>query len=406
MAKKSIKAGNGEGSIRKTKNGKWEVRFTKSYDPVTRKQKMGSKTFDKKADAIEFKLQVLNSINDGTYVSPNKQTVREFLIFYMQTYTMHMSPLGRKAYEDRIRIHIVPFLGDVPLCKLTREKVQEFANHLITKKSKLGKPLSEKTIREIHAVLRKALNVAVDLDYIKINPATHTHLPKVVDQEIIPFEFDEVVALLKEAETDRFSKLISFCLFTGMRQGEIIGLTWDCIDWDKKIIHVRKQLYRKKKMHYVEVQDDQPELKYAFGPVKHKQTRKIEVKDEIINLLKERYEEQLQQREIAKDLWHEPFPGLVFEDEYGRNISHNTLYKHYKSVVAAIGKPEEYFHGLRHNHAIISFDNGDDYTTVQKRLGHSEASTTWHYYDGLSQTRVTKSADNFDKYIKSVKEQM
>ena len=407
MAKKIIKAGNGEGSIRNTKNGKWEVRFTKSYDPVTHKQKMGSKTFDKKADAIKFKLQVLNSINDGTYVTPNKKTVREFLIFYMQTYTMHMSPLGRKAYEDRIRIHIIPFLGDIPLCKLTREKVQEFANHLITKKSRLGKPLSEKTIREIHAVLRKALNVAVDLDYIKINPATHTHLPKVVDQEIIPFEFDEVVALLKEAETDRFSKLISFCLFTGMRQGEIIGLTWDCIDWDNNVITINKQLLRKRETEYISNEDAYEDgLNYRLGSVKNDHARPLPVGEEVMNVLRLRYEEQQKEKEIAQDLWFEPIPGLVFENEFGKNLSHTTVRNHFKKIVTEIGLPQERFHNMRHNYTAAAYEGCHDLTAVQKSLGHATPDFTMRVYDRITETRSSANAQGMDNRIKNLKEQM
>lgn len=125
-----------------------------------------------------------------------------------------------------------------------------------------------------------------------------------------------------------------------------------------------------------------------------------------MNVLRERYQEQMIDKERACDLWKEPFPNLVFENEFGKNLAHATVRKHFKKIVAEIGLPEERFHNMRHNYTVIAIESGDDVNTVQQNLGHATSNFTLKVYDHVTAKRKTESAKRMDNHIKNLKEQM
>jgi integrase len=130
------------------------------------------------------------------------------------------------------------------------------------------------------------------------------------------------------------------------------------------------------------------------------------VDDEIMDIFRTRFEEQNKQRKMAGDLWKEPFPNLVFENEFGTNLSHATIRKHFKKAVAEIGLPEERFHNMRHNYTVAALESGDDVNTVQENLGHATPNFTLKVYDHVTATRRIESAKRMNDRIKMLKERM
>ena len=104
-------------------------------------------------------------------------------------------------------------------------------------------------------------------------------------------------------------------LFMGLRQGEILGLAWDCINWENNVITIKRQLIRKRECKIIQVNGDE---KYKLATVKDIDPRYICVDDEIMDIFRTRLKEQNEQRQKAKDLWWEPIPNLVFENEFGK----------------------------------------------------------------------------------------
>lgn len=119
-----------------------------------------------------------------------------------------------------MRNHIRPELGNVRLCDLHTHMVQGF--YVGLQKSSL----SPKTISIIHGTLHKALQQAVDIGYLRDNPAEHCVRPRVRRKPIKPLDDDAIRQFMAAAKGHRFERLYLLTLFTGLRQGEVLGLTW------------------------------------------------------------------------------------------------------------------------------------------------------------------------------------
>ena len=400
-AKNKGKVSNGMGSIRKRSNGSYEVRYTEGFD-LSGKQIQRSKSFKTEREANEFRIKTLNQINEGTYVSPNQMPFKEWAIFYLNHHTSSLKDLTKKSYEDRLRLHIIPAIGNVKLCKLTSFVVQDFVDAL-GRKTDNRDALSPKTIKCIHGVLHKVLNKAVSLGYLPKNPADGCTLPKVTLPDIEPLSDSKTVEFLKAIKGDKYEQVYMLALFMGLRQGEILGLAWDCINWEKNIITVKRQLIRTRKCEIIQVDNDK---KYKLDSVKDIEPRYICVDDEIMDIFRTRLEEQNEQRKRAKDLWWEPIPNLVFENEFGTNFAHATVRKHFKKIVAEIGLPEERFHNLRHNYAAKALESGDDVKIVQANLGHATSNFTLKVYAHITEEGQIRSAKRMNDRIKNLKELM
>lgn len=104
-----------------------------------------------------------------------------------------------------------------------------------------GKPgLNAKSIKNIHSILHKALEQAVKIGYIRSNPADACTLPRVVKKEIKPLDEDATALFIKAIEGHQFETLYLVTLFTGLRQGEVMGLSWDCVDFAKGTLNINK----------------------------------------------------------------------------------------------------------------------------------------------------------------------
>ena len=394
------KVSNGMGSIRKRSNGSYEVRYTEGFD-FSGKQIQRSKSFPTEREANEFRIKTLNQLNEGTYIAPNQMLLSEWLTYYLTHHTADLKDLTKASYEERLRLHVIPTIGKVKLCKLTPFIVQDFIDSL-SRKTDSRDALSPKTIKCIHGVLHKALNKAVGLGYLAKNPADGSTLPRIHPHSVIPLSDSQTVQFLQAIKGDRYEQVFLLALFTGLRQGELIGLTWDCINWEQNVIIVKGQLIRKRKNEIIENIDDDGQA-FKLTTVKNDKIRYICVDDEIMDIFRTRLEEQNKQRKIAGELWHEPFPNLIFENDFGKNFTHSTVRKHFKKIVAEIGLPNERFHNMRHNYTVKALEAGDDVNTVQENLGHATPNFTLKVYDHVTTERKIASAKRMNERIKELK---
>ena len=167
MAKKATKGARGSGTIRQRSDGTWEGRFTTGRDPKTGKQLQRS-VYGKTQKEVAQKLrQITAEIDEGTYHEPCRMTVGEWMDIWLSDYTGNVKVMSRENYKSHIKNHIKPEIGSVKLSALTLTIIQNFCNGL----SKGEKPQSAKTIKDVHGILRHALDRAVRLGYIKTNPS-------------------------------------------------------------------------------------------------------------------------------------------------------------------------------------------------------------------------------------------
>ena len=188
----------------------------------------------------------------------------------------------------------------------------------------------------------------------------------------------------------RYETVFLVTLFTGMREGEVLGLTWDCVDFTRGTVTVNKQLQKALGGGSV----------YNLVPTKNGKGRVI-APAPYVDLLKVQRRNQAKWKLLVGPLWEDDL-NLVFTDEMGKHLSHHTIYQNYKRVVASIGLPESRFHDLRHSFAVASIRAGDDIKTVQGNLGHATASFTLDVYGHVTDQMKQASAARMDNYIKNL----
>ncbi|AFA46941.1 tyrosine-type recombinase/integrase [Acetobacterium woodii] len=248
--------------------------------------------------------------------------------------------------------------------------------------------MSPKTIKNIHGVVHKGLQQALEINYITANPSNACKLPRVEKTKIKPLSEIEISNFLKSINGHQFEDLFLFTLFTGMRQGEVLGLTWDSVDLQNGTILIYQQLQR-------------IEGVYMFVSLKNDRSRNITLPPSIIKLLQEHKAVQNQWRLIAGSAWEDS--NLVFSNQLGGHLAHVTVSTNYKKIVKSIGLPEARFHDLRHSYAVAALQSGDDIKSVQENLGHHTASFTLDVYGHVSDRMKTESANRMESFIKGVK---
>ncbi len=408
----------GAGTLRKVskeKNGKtytyWEGQITIGVNPGTGKQQRKTFTGKTQKEVRERMQAALVTVNEGTFFEPSKITLSEWLDIWLKEYTADKKYLTVKHYTAQCNTHIKPALGAVKLSKLTAPQIQGFYNDLsktgkqIIKKDKKTEkeiitfePLAAKSIRNIHGILIKALNVAIDVGYLRINPAERVTLPRVEKQEIHPLNDEQIAAFYRAAAEDEYCYLLRLIPFTGLREAEAMGLTWDCVDFETGTLKINKQLVKR------------PNAAGGFtlAETKNSKIRVIKPAQMVMRQLKERELEQIEQRFKAGELWQgwqtdkERKTALVFTTATGGNLSPQTVYNHCKKVLEKIGAGDRCVHDLRHTYAVLSLQNGDDVKTVQGNLGHATAAFTLDVYGHVSERMKEDSAARMERYMQSM----
>lgn len=386
MAKKSAAGG---GSIRQRKDGRWEARFTVGRDPGTGRQIQRSVYGSTQREVRQKLAQVVAEIDKGAYTALQRITLGQWLEIWQREYLGGVKPRTADSYKAVIRTHILPALGAIRLDALTAPAVQSFYNAI--GKPKGGRPgLSAKTVKNVHGVLHKALQQAVKVGYLRVNPADACELPRVERPELKPLDDTEISAFLQAVRGHRFEALYTVTLFTGMREGEALGLCWACVDFDRGTVTIRRQLQKERG----------GSGEYHLVSPKNGKGRTITPASTVMDLLRRHRAAQIRQQLRAGSLWEGS--GLVFTDDLGHHLSAQTVYLHFKKLAAEIGRPDARFHDLRHSYAVAAIKSGDDIKTVQGNLGHATAAFTLDVYGHVTDQMQQASAARMDAFIRSV----
>lgn len=385
MTTKASKNAKGGGTIRKRSDGRWEARYTLGIDPKTGKQIQKS-VYGKTQKEVRQKLTAITAeIDDGTYMDIPRLKTADWLNTWVTEYIGNVKSSTRKSYQDHVRLNIIPYIGNVPLSKVTAAMIQQMYNELQTKKE-----LSPKTIKNVHGVLHRALEQAQKMGYIRSDPLVAVTLPRIEKKQIKPLEDEELCAFLKEIRGNPYELVYFVTVFTGLRQGEVLGLTWDCVNFEKQTLLINKQHGKKKGTR-----------EYCFSSLKNDRPRVIKAADGVMDALKK---QQLRQQRWAarlKDGWDNP-DNLVFTTETGRYLCNQTVYLAFKKIVRRLHLDATRFHDLRHTYAVNSLKSGDDIKTVQENLGHQTAAFTLDVYAHATNSMKRESANRMDQYIHSV----
>ena len=381
MAKR---AAQGAGTIRKktvVRKGKeytyWEARITTGRDPGTGRQVQRSFTGKTQKEVREKMQAAAVAVNTGSYVTPQKMTVGQWMDTWAADYLGAAKPATVTIYKNNIKNHIKPALGAVGLSDLHPHMVQTFIN---------GLELSPASVRLAYKVLHMALEKAVKLEYIPKNPAAGSELPKLEQKEIHPLDDQQVAALLNAAKGGDIEYLIIAALFTGCRLSELLGLTWEAVDFKQGTITINKQLAR-------------PEHRGAtpFISPKNGKPRTISPATSVMATLNRQIEQQLKAGPLWDNMYH-----VVFSTEIGEPLDQWKAEKEFSAVLEAAGLTGIRFHDLRHSYAVNAIRAGDDIKTIQGNLGHASAAFTLDRYGHFTERMKQDSATRMEGFMKNV----
>ncbi|WP_163579056.1 site-specific integrase [Gracilibacillus saliphilus] len=331
-----------------------------------RKQKWFS-GYKRKKDAEKDLPKILQKMEKG-YKEPEDMTVEEYLTKWLERKKQTVAYGTYQHYLSYVKNHIIPGIGHWKINKIKNHHVESFVDEINAKK------ISQRTKKHIFRILSSALNKGQRFGMDE-NIMEDIEAPRVEREEIEYWSEKEVQQFISHLNSKNHRTPIILALATGMRKGEVLGLTWSKIDLDNETISVTHQLKQQEK--------DNGDKEWILSPQLKTKTsyRTIKIDDDTVELLKMHKKQQekdkmkLGEDYMDKDLVCATTIGDFIKPSYMRTVFNRTIEK---SGVKKIS-----FHGLRHTHATLLLANGVHPKVVQERLGHRSIQTTLDTYSHI-----------------------
>lgn len=292
-------------------------------------------------------------------VRRSRMTTGDYLADWIRD-VRNIKPTTRHGYEVAIRYHLIPALGEIRLSDLTSRDVE----HAL---ARMAPDMSPKMLLNVFATLRRALAMAKKGRLVPVNVASSDYIdaPKVPDQEPEAFSPEEVARLLAAAHGDWTAGALTVSIATGVRQGELLGLAWEDIDWQRRLLHVRRQLVRRAGKY------DREELKNGS-----RSRRDVPLSAAVIAALRA-HEDQLRAAGLVPIA-----TGPVFVSRSGRPLSGSWVTHRLYKLEAIAGVRRLPWKNLRTTFASRLFASGVPDRQIADWMGHTRTKTTQgHYID-------------------------
>lgn len=361
MARK--RRGNNEGSVYYSDvESTWIGEITL---PNGKRRKKRNK--DKKA-IQDWLLKERSAIADNRVVESLQMKYGDLLDKFLEDVAAHsLKRTTLNMYEVLIRVHIKPALGKYKLVSLTPMLLQSFYT------DKLNEGLSTKTVKHLHALIRRTLNQAIKWNLLATNPCSRVTPPKVIKKPFETLTEGEARQFLAAVANHRFYPLYVLALTTGMRRGEVLGLRWEDVDFKNKSLSIVQT-----------VQAINGQIRIA-PPKTSGSKRTIHLSEYALSVLKE---------------YNTGGMGLIVTTASGKPVSPRNLVRHFKLMLEREGLPNIRFHDLRHTAATFLLKENVHPKVVQEMLGHSSIQITLDVYSHLLPSMQSEAAGKMDGIFK------
>ena len=372
---------NGEGSLRKRSDGRWEGRYTVGRDPKTGKLIYKNVLGRTQAEVREKLKEAIADSDKVDVVKAEQYTVGQWMEVWFENYAkLKVRPSSHQTYRGYLDHHIKPYIGNIPLNKLTSLDLQKLYKKLLTggrvdriESTHQPKGLSPKTVRNINQIISSAMELAKAQKLILTNPTESCALPKVEHREMKTLTQEQLSAFLREAKVTGVYEMYYIELATGLRRGELLGLKWKDVDFTNGTIRVQRQVAR-------------INGEIVEAPLKTKNSyRTVTIGPDAVEILKE-------QKEKTDDEY-------VFPSPNGGPISPDSVNHMLQRVLKRAGLPQVRFHDLRHTFATLALQNGVDIKTVSGMLGHFSAGFTLDTYTHVTTPAQREAANTMGSVL-------
>lgn len=351
------KRGNSEGSISKRKDGRWEAAISLGDG---RRRRFYGRT---RGEAAEKLRKAQTALAQGLPLAGERLTVGEYLARWLEEAARPtLRPRVFQSYGSVVTNHLTPELGKMRLVKLTPDAIQAYMNR------KLAGGLSPNTVRNHHAILRRALTMAERWGLVPRNVARLVSPPRAPREEVKPLTPEQAREFLDAVRGDRFEALYQIAIGLGLRQGEALGLTWEAVDLESGAVRVDRTLQRYDSAYHLD------EVKTA------RSRRVIGLPRALVEVIKAHRTRQREDRLRAGAGWTGNELNLVFTTSAGAPLYSANVTRAFQKALADAGLPRQRFHDLRHAAASFMLAEGVSLKVAQEVLGHSTIAVTADIY--------------------------
>lgn len=349
-------------NIYKRKDGRWEGRYIKGRQlngSIHYGYVYGKKYYDVKQKLTLIKSQLPHYQEQTIYSYSG--TVQDWAVYWLENFVLPTVKLSTYvSYKSKLSVHILPQLGETKLTELKKEELQSLCDQL-------EKKLSGTSVHAVFRVFHTCLGVAQEKELIAKNPADALRLPKLGKRSSKALSVGEQKRLKQVANSTTNGLAVLIALETGMRIGEISGLRWSDIDWERREIHVQRTLQR--------LTDNNGKSQIVEGvPKTVSSTRVIPLSKRLYHLL-------WQQKDASENAY------ILSNTE--KSVEPRVVRYQFKQMSKAAGLSEVTFHTLRHTFATRCLEAGVNIATISALLGHRSIKMTLDVYTHslLSQER-------------------
>jgi integrase len=382
------------GHIVKRAKNSYSIAISLGKDPTTSKYKQQWVSVKGTKKEAEKRLaEILNQVDNGTFLKPNKTTLAEYLEQWLKDYAWpNLAPRTAEGYEHIIRRHLIPSLGNMPLTQLKPEQLQRYYSEKLSGGRCDGKgALSPRTVRHHHVTLHDALEHAVKMGLLNRNVADAVSPPRYQRPQWQTLSEFDISTFLEVAKRTPYYVLFYQALFTGMRRSELLALRWCDVDLLLCQAHVTRTL---------------PHLRTGEivfrAPKTAKGRRLVSLSPSAARLLQEHKEKQAATRASLGILLKDD--DLIFSGLVGKPLLPDTVTHAWVKLARRAGLKGLRLHDARHTHASLMLKQGVHPKIVQERLGHASIQITLDTYSHVAPGLQEAAAAGFDKMVLPMRE--
>lgn len=349
----------------------WYVVVDVGRKPDGRRRQKWHGGYRTRKEAEAARARIVNDLNRGTYVEPSPITLAEWVNdTWLAVAKSRLKATTWDSYRRTLELHLLPAFGSMKLTDITPTALDRHYADLLEngRRNRDGGPLSARSVRYVHAVVRKVLADAVDAGLLAVNPAARAKPPRAPRSAAPTMNFwepTELAQFLSHVAGADLEIAWHLLALTGMRRGEVLGVRWRDIDLDLARLSVRHTLVS---------------VGYAMreeAPKSH-QARVVDLDAGTVIKLRAHHLRQEAEKALLGDRFCDR--DFVIAERDGSPVHPDRLTKLFQQAVKASGVRRIRLHDLRHTHASLALQAGIPVKVVSERLGHESPGFTLSQY--------------------------